>query len=60
VGIVGYVGGAPAELLAAMVRGLKHRGPDDEGIHVKPGVGLGTSRIAIIDWDGRRRKVSYL
>jgi hypothetical protein len=48
-GIAGYVGGAPPELLAAMVRALKHRGPDDEGIHVEPGVGLGMTRLAIID-----------
>src|SRR5918996_3745521 len=48
-GIAGYVGDAPPELLAAMVRALKHRGPDDEGTCVEPGVGLGMTRLAIID-----------
>src|SRR5918992_594017 len=48
-GIAGYVADAPPELLAAMVRSLKHRGPDDDGVHVEPGVGLGMTRLAIID-----------
>ena len=28
---------------------MRHRGPDDEGIHVEPGVGLGMRRLSIID-----------
>jgi asparagine synthase (glutamine-hydrolysing) len=48
-GIAGYVADAPPDLLGAMVRVLKHRGPDDEGVHVEPGVGLGMTRLAIID-----------
>ena len=36
-------------LLTAMLRALRHRGPDDEGIHVGRGVGLGHCRLAIID-----------
>jgi asparagine synthase (glutamine-hydrolysing) len=48
-GIAGYVGAAPPDLLPAMVRLLKHRGPDDEGVHAEPGLGLGMSRLAIID-----------
>jgi asparagine synthase (glutamine-hydrolysing) len=52
-GIAGFVGPAPAGLLAAMVQSLKHRGPDDEGLHVEPEavppLGLGMTRLAIID-----------
>jgi len=28
---------------------IRHRGPDDEGIHVEPGVALGMRRLSIID-----------
>jgi asparagine synthase (glutamine-hydrolysing) len=48
-GIAGYVGSAPSELLPLMVRALEHRGPDDEGLHVENEVGLGMTRLAIID-----------
>lgn len=49
-GIAGYVGaGVGPELLPTMLRLLKHRGPDDDGTHVEPGVGLGMTRLAIID-----------
>jgi asparagine synthase (glutamine-hydrolysing) len=48
-GIAGYVGDAAPDLLRTMVRLLKHRGPDDEGVHTEPGIGLGMSRLAIID-----------
>jgi asparagine synthase (glutamine-hydrolysing) len=48
-GIAGYVGVAPPELLPAMVKSLAHRGPDDSGIHVEGGAGLGMTRLAIID-----------
>ncbi len=51
-GIAGYVGQGGAETLAAMLPRLKHRGPDGEGVHVEPGVGLGMTRLAIIDLEG--------
>ncbi|HET9983730.1 MAG TPA: asparagine synthase (glutamine-hydrolyzing) [Longimicrobiales bacterium] len=43
--------GAPVarERIAAMCATLVHRGPDDEGIHVAPGIGLGQRRLSIID-----------
>jgi len=39
---------APEEL-ARMVQQLHHRGPDEEGSVVLPGVGLGMRRLAIVD-----------
>jgi asparagine synthase (glutamine-hydrolysing) len=37
------------ELLARMNAAQVHRGPDDGGEHVEPGVGLGHRRLSIID-----------
>ncbi|HMH52712.1 MAG TPA: asparagine synthase (glutamine-hydrolyzing) [Candidatus Acidoferrum sp.] len=51
-GIAGYVGHGSAETLAAMLPRLRHRGPDGEGVHVESGVGLGMTRLAIIDLEG--------
>ena len=38
--------------LTRMVRALRHRGPDDEGSVVLPGVGLAMCRLSIIDVEG--------
>lgn len=38
-----------AEILDRMCRVIRHRGPDDQGMMVKPGVALGMRRLAIID-----------
>ena len=38
-----------AALVHDMCEVIRHRGPDDEGIHVEPGVGLGMRRLSIID-----------
>lgn len=40
------------ELMAAMCRTIIHRGPDDEGMHIEAGTGLGTRRLSIIDLAG--------
>src|SRR2546426_10341169 len=48
-GIAGHVGPTARELLPAMLGLLKHRGPDDSGIHSAADVGLGMTRLAIID-----------
>ena len=37
------------ELLRRMMSAMHHRGPDDEGVFVDRGVGLGFKRLAIID-----------
>jgi asparagine synthase (glutamine-hydrolysing) len=36
-------------LVAAMVESLRHRGPDDEGVHVDERVSLGHTRLSIVD-----------
>jgi asparagine synthase (glutamine-hydrolysing) len=53
-GVATRAGGPPVapELMAAMCRTLIHRGPDDEGIHIEAGAGLGTRRLSIIDLAG--------
>src|SRR5882672_8699373 len=48
-GIAGHVGPTAPALLPAMLGLLKHRGPDDFGIHEGADVGLGMTRLAIID-----------
>ncbi|MGC9269841.1 asparagine synthase (glutamine-hydrolyzing) [Acidiphilium sp.] len=36
-------------LLHHMTDAIAHRGPDDEGFHIEPGIGLGFRRLSIID-----------
>jgi asparagine synthase (glutamine-hydrolysing) len=50
-GIFDLEAGAPVDrhLLQRMVDVLSHRGPDGEGLHLEPGVGLGHRRLSIID-----------
>ena len=45
------------ELLRRMTVALAHRGPDDEQITVKEGIGLGVRRLAIIDLEGGRQPI---
>jgi len=56
-GIVGVYGFDPdypvdRELLIKQTDALIHRGPDDGGVFVEPGVGLGHRRLSIIDIGG--------
>ena len=46
--------GAPIDrgLLERMTTVLTHRGPDGEGFHTEPGVGLGHRRLSIVDVAG--------
>src|ERR1700722_1525921 len=37
------------DLLGRMNNVLAHRGPDDAGLHIAPGIGLGHRRLSIID-----------
>ncbi len=46
---------ATAGLLRAMNDSLTHRGPDGDGFHIEPGVGLGHRRLSIIDLEGGKQ-----
>src|SRR5438876_2640427 len=45
------------ETIHQMCEKIVHRGPDDEGIYVKDGVGLGMRRLSIIDLSGGHQPV---
>jgi asparagine synthase (glutamine-hydrolysing) len=44
-------------LLQRMTDALAHRGPDDSGCYVEPGVGLGHRRLSIIDIAGGKQPI---
>src|SRR6266550_3719622 len=44
-------------LIRRMCAAMQHRGPDDEGIHVGHGIGLGMRRLSIIDLSGSRQPI---
>jgi asparagine synthase (glutamine-hydrolysing) len=61
-GIAGIVSAAPGEKIEAgaihrMCQAIVHRGPDDEGVFVKGGTGLGMRRLSIIDLAGGHQPV---
>jgi asparagine synthase (glutamine-hydrolysing) len=60
-GIAGIVsadgGGVQSATIHHMCQQIQHRGPDDEGIYVKDGAGLGMRRLSIIDVEGGRQPV---
>ena len=39
-------------LLKQMTDAIAHRGPDSDGFHAEPGIGLGMRRLAIVDVAG--------
>ncbi len=43
---------ADPAVLQRMVAALRHRGPDGDGFHTEPGIGLGHARLSIIDLAG--------
>jgi len=57
-GIAGLVGQIEPDVLEGMLALIAHRGPDDQGIWLGPGVGLGVRRLAIIDLTGGRQPMS--
>jgi asparagine synthase (glutamine-hydrolysing) len=46
------------EVLDRMCRVIRHRGPDDQGVMVEPGVALGMRRLSIIDLAGGHQPIS--
>ena len=60
-GIAGIVnadgGGVHSATIHRMCEQILHRGPDDEGIFVKDGAGLGMRRLSIIDVKGGHQPV---
>lgn len=60
-GIIGPPGASVSEAgLRRMTRRLTRRGPDEEGYHEAPGVGLGHRRLSILDLTGGRQPLSAL
>ncbi|HXD56189.1 MAG TPA: asparagine synthase (glutamine-hydrolyzing) [Solirubrobacteraceae bacterium] len=60
-GIAGREKTAPAldrERLLAMTDAIVHRGPDEAGLHVGPGVALGMRRLSIIDVGGSHQPIA--
>ena len=47
----------PSDVIERMCTVLTHRGPDDHGVHVADGVGLGMRRLSIIDLPGGQQPV---
>lgn len=45
-------------ILRKMIRTLVHRGPDDEGLECREGVGLAMRRLSIIDLAGGRQPIA--
>jgi asparagine synthase (glutamine-hydrolysing) len=48
----------PTRRLLAMTGAIAHRGPDDEQVHIEPGVALGARRLSIIDIAGGRQPIA--
>jgi len=56
-GIVGEAGGVDSAKIHRMCEAIVHRGPDDEGIFVEDGAGLGMRRLSIIDLAGGHQPI---
>ena len=48
----------PLDRLDLMTDVLRHRGPDDRGTHLAPGIALGVRRLSIVDVDGGHQPVA--
>ncbi len=59
-GIAGKISpnGVTEAELADMLAAISHRGPDDEGCYLNPGVGLGSRRLSVIDIPTGKQPIS--
>ncbi|HEU0180193.1 MAG TPA: asparagine synthase (glutamine-hydrolyzing) [Blastocatellia bacterium] len=64
-GIVGMIGpelmenaAAARDQIARMLGVIEHRGPDDEGHYIEPGIAMGMRRLSIIDLATGRQPIS--
>jgi asparagine synthase (glutamine-hydrolysing) len=60
-GIAGYLlrnGGAREDVVRSMCAQIRHRGPDDEGVRIEGGCGIGMRRLSIIDLNTGHQPVS--
>jgi len=48
----------PSRLVEVMCDAIRHRGPDDVGLHVSGNVGIGMRRLSIIDLAGGHQPIS--
>lgn len=46
------------EMLGRMTESLHHRGPDSRGSHTAPGIGLGVTRLSIVDLETGAQPIS--
>ncbi|WP_094226522.1 asparagine synthase (glutamine-hydrolyzing) [Methanolobus psychrotolerans] len=56
-GICGFAGFEDEKLLKDMCSVIHHRGPDDNGMFLDSGIGLGHRRLSIIDLEGGHQPV---
>jgi asparagine synthase (glutamine-hydrolysing) len=49
---------ADRDVLVRMTESLHHRGPDSRGVHAAPGIGLGITRLSIIDLETGAQPIS--
>jgi len=57
-GICGFAGIGDEAVLGRMMRRLEHRGPDENGRHLEPGVMLGVQRLCVIDPKGGHQPIA--
>src|ERR1700723_3848706 len=60
-GIAGYLlrnGGAREDVVRTMCGQIRHRGPDDDGVYIDGGCGIGMRRLSIIDLSTGHQPIS--